>query len=69
MIKFIYIKEVKGIINTMTAYTSLKELMKVEGMEQAYHAVRLKLLKSEMAEIKQMIIRKVELKHYKHGKQ
>lgn len=69
MIKIIYTKEKVGIVNTVTAYTSLIDLLRSEGMEHAYNSVRKIVLKGEMAEIKQMIIRKVELKHYKHGKQ
>jgi hypothetical protein len=69
MIKTVYIQEKVGIINTMTAWTSLLDLLRSEEMESAYNSIRSRLVKGEITTIKNQIIRKVQLKHYKHGKQ
>lgn len=75
----IYIKEkvdnirdpaASGMIDkTVEAYTSLKWLLTSEGMEALYHTIRrFFIAKEEPFYYRNIIIRKVKLNHYKHGK-
>ena len=69
--KNIYLKEeIEDGQRKATAYTTLRHLLGDIGMPHLYHAVRLVFSREKPFDFKNIIIRKVQLKHYsRNGKQ
>jgi len=64
MMQYVYLKVSGG---QESAYTSLTQLLKSEGIERTYHTVRKILIKGEKFYFNHITVSKIKLNHFTNG--